>query len=70
MTNPAAPQDDQIERPSAIAVRNEMARQLTREQLKIVGVWLGLESLEVQSNDVFMLGKVALHLADLKEAAQ
>ena len=53
--------------PSAIAFRNEVARQLSAEQLQIVGAWLGLEAMENKSDVVFQLGKTLLNIAELSD---
>ena len=55
--------------PNLSAVRAEVVRSLTSEQLGLIGVWLGLESIESGSEETFQAGKRLLAEAERKEDA-
>ena len=64
MSSTQQPAADQ--RPDLASVRAALMQALSQEQLNLVGLWLGLESLEANSDTVYQIGKQALAYASLK----
>jgi len=57
------------EAPTLPQLRAAMISQLTEQQRRLVCVWLGLESIERNSPDVFKLSKDFINLIDLEALA-
>jgi hypothetical protein len=57
------------EAPTLPQLRAAMINQLTKQQRRLICVWLGLEAVERNSNDVFELGKDFINLIDLESLA-
>ena len=55
--------------PQLSDVRAEVVRSLSSDQLNLVGVWLGLESIESESDEMFQAGKRLLFEAQKEEAS-
>ena len=57
------------EAPTLPQLRAAMINQLSEQQRRLVCVWLGLESIERNSTDVFKLSKDFINLIDLEALA-
>lgn len=54
--------------PTVQELRSQLTRTLSHAQLATVAVWLGLESVERQSDEIFRLGKDAIMLTEIAQS--
>jgi hypothetical protein len=57
------------EAPTLASLRSAMIAQLTEQQRRLICVWLGMESLERNSADIYDLSKSVISLIDVKALA-